>query len=90
MEALDSFLASGAAGGQRNGASAMASHNEGEMLLHQDAVKTNFYNGKPSDEANKLNRGMVKTFMSFSQSLNPDDALEFQSRKREPEPIAYR
>lgn len=37
------------------------------MLLHSEALKTNFYPGKPSDEANQLNQGMVKTFMSFSQ-----------------------
>ena len=30
----------------------MGRHNEGEILLHADAVKTNFFNGSPSDEAN--------------------------------------
>ena len=44
----------------------VGSHNEGEMLLNSDAVKTSFFNGKPSDEANQLNHGMVKTFMSMS------------------------
>ena len=37
------------------------------MLLNSEALKTNFFPGKPSDEANQLNQGMVKTFMSFSQ-----------------------
>ena len=47
----------------------VGSHNEGEMLLNSDAVKTSFFNGKPSDEANQLNHGMVKTFMSMSQPV---------------------
>ena len=38
------------------------------MLLHADAVKTsNFFQGKPSDEANQINEGMVKTFMTFTK-----------------------
>lgn len=36
------------------------------MLLHTDAVKSNFFVGKPSDEANQLSEGMVKTFMTFA------------------------
>ena len=46
--------------------------NEGEMLLHSDAVKQNFFNGRPSDEANQINQGMVKTFMSLSQPAEDD------------------
>ena len=43
-----------------------------EMLLHADAVKSNFFQGRPSDEANALNHGMVKTFMTFSQAVDLD------------------
>ena len=38
------------------------------MLLHADTVKSsNFFQGKPSDEANQINEGMVKTFMTFTK-----------------------
>ena len=80
--ALDTFLNSGSSRQNRN---AIGSHNEGEMLLHQDAAKTNFLNGKPSDRANKLNHGMVKTFMAFSTPADPS-----REEGKEATPIAYR
>lgn len=43
------------------------------MLLHADTVKNNFFQGKPSDEANQLNADMVKTFMTFSKEVDPDE-----------------
>ena len=55
------------------------------MLLHQDAAKTNFLNGKPSDRANKLNQGMVKTFMAFSTPNDPS-----REERKDATPIAYR
>ena len=51
----------------------VGSHNEGEMLLNSSAVKTSFFQGKPSDEANQLNHGMVKTFMSMSKPSTEED-----------------
>lgn len=47
----------------------LGSHNEGEMLLHVDMIKNNFFEGKPSDEADQINEGMVQTFMMFAKPL---------------------
>ncbi len=52
----------------------IGAHNGGEMLLHADTVKSsNFFQGKPSDEANQINEGMAKTFMTFTRDKNDSD-----------------
>lgn len=54
------------------------------MLLHTDAVKSNFFVGKPSDEANQLNDGMVKTFMTFScqQEASSEASLKAEQNSK--------
>ena len=51
------------------------------MLLNSSAVKTNFFQGKPSDEANQLNHGMVKTFMSMSQPITDDKDMDSSNNR---------
>ena len=48
----------------------LGNHNQGELLLHADAIKSNFHQGSPSEEADQLNEGMVQTFMTFATMLD--------------------
>ena len=63
----------------------IGAHNEGEMLLHADSVKSsNFFQGKPSDEANQINEGMAKTFMTFTrEKVDSDIRDESNDSERE-------